>query len=417
MKRHFLIGALILLILSAVGSLAANAHEALYCPSFGDDIVDISLDIPATTVLAGANIPVEVTLQNISGVPISEGSLFVRLVNKSLDDAALKQAQGSVFLRAFPATDISLKDDETVKLAFDLTIPQGMPAGEYFIDSIFVPNKGFNIENPDLDIYGKSGANSAGAEIRVLNEDPKPFAYMAGTSIEKAKDGTLEVSFDLVNTSKSAVSVPVVWKEYAWNAVSDETLLGSFVEMVELDGSSSKRLSRSIGPEIRSSYTVVAEVRLNDMSVIATPVWEGEISEPVTSSLGISTVEGSDSLLAYGCVKNFMPKERADMLVFTVNGESSSFNIGNNVTFQFSKDVLRKDSRYDVKVDIYSKEGELLSSSQKTLSCGLVGGCKQGVVEKFGEELLTMLTVLAAGIGGLITILHYKRRRMNRVNA
>jgi hypothetical protein len=416
MNRHFLISTLILIVLSIIGPITADAQEAKYCPSFGEDIVEVSLSIPATTILAGANIPVETTLRNISGTPLSEGSLFVRLVNKSLDDKTLENAQGSIFLRAFPATNISLKVGEMTKLSFDLTIPQGLPAGEYFIDSLFVPNKGFTIENPDYSIYSKSGANSAGAEIKVVNESPKLFTYITDSSIRKTKDGTLEVSLNLVNTSTSTISVPIVWKEYAWNAASDDTLLGSFVEIVEIKGSSVMGLTRSLGKETHFSYTAIVEAKLNDISVIATPIWEGEISEPVASSFGITTIEGSESLLAYGCVKNFIPEEKGDMVVLTVNGDSKTFNLGKNITFQFSKDVFEKSSRYDVGVDIYSKEGELLSSSNKAFSCGLVGVCGEAA-EKAGDELLIILTVLAAGIGGLITTLYYRHRRMNRVNA
>ncbi len=416
MKRHFVMGLFTLIVLSAVSFSVADAQEPLYCPNYGEELVAVKASLPASEILAGANVPVTVRLENLSGLPLTSGSLLVRIVGESYENTSLARAVGNIYFREFVSRDIALKPSELASASFNVPIESNLPAGDYALDILFVPNEGYNIESPDLSIYEKSGANTDTVRFSVQNDVSNPIVYLDTKTLKtEESESTNLVSVDLVNTATSSVSVTVSWNEHAWNAVGDKTLKGTFVEKVDVPGSSKKTLSRSINISKHSEYGLVIEAQSNGIRSILPHGLNGSGTETLLVSAGVTKLSETGSLAAYGCVKNAFSDDETQRTVRVSVGRDVGVYRMSGATLQFLLDITKTQSSYELSVDVLSETGEVESTLIKTFSCELLGSCETSTGGMRDLELLMGITMLAAGLGGLFT-LHHRKKKINSIN-
>ncbi len=409
-------GVLTLIALSAVGFSGVNAQEALYCPDYGEELVAVEASLPATEILAGATVPVTVKLENLSGLPLTSGSLLVRVVGERYENSSLARAVGNMYFREFVSRDVALKPNEISNVSFNVPIEAGLPAGDYALDVLFVPNEGYNIESSDLSIYEKSGANTDAVRFSIRNEIPNQIVYLDAKTLKTQESAsTTIVSVDLVNTSTSTLSVTVSWDEHAWNAVGDKTRKGTFVEKIDVAGSSKKTLSRSIDVSEHSAYSLVIEAQSNGVRSIVPHTLNGFGGEALLVSTGIAKLSETNSWAAYGCVKNAFSDDETQRAVRVSVGKDTGIYLISATPLQFLLDITKAQNSYELTVDVLSETGEVESTVTKTFSCELIGSCETSGADMQDIELIWGITMLAAGLGGLFTLYH-RKKKINSVN-
>ncbi|MEN9621842.1 MAG: hypothetical protein RLZZ67_276 [Candidatus Parcubacteria bacterium] len=436
MKKYTLGVLLLSVFLSAFTFVSAAetkvSTDAFVCPTYGQNMVDLSVTLPSDNILAGTSMPVTLKLKNISGLPLSGGSVMVRLIASGLTDKILTKAKDSVFVRTLPLTNLLLSKDEARTVSVDISFPASLPQGKYTLDVAYVLNDGFNKENPDLSIADKSGANTVEKVITIKNANPLSIVYFDAATLKKAdgdKVKPISSSVDIVNPSTKAVSVPVAWKVYRWDAGSEKNLVSSFVETVELAAESRKNISYSVSDSNYSLYQVVVQANVNDISPMITFSVERPVGEAMVNFVSIGKIGSIGNGFVIGCVQNaFANDKEIRTVMVTVSNpqgkpiERAVFKINPGSKFEFTKDFSFASKEYIVETLIASEAGKIIGRTKQTFTCTSFGGnCVPETAKTTTKNnivtTLFALTVLTAGTGGLIAVRFYlKRKKLSKFN-
>lgn len=415
MKMYFLKAFLLVSVLTISTSVSA----ASLCPSYGHSLVDISLTAPASTVFAGARLPVAITIKNVSDINLSGGSLLMRFMTT---DAS------HLILRSVPIKDIQIKKGSTFNTTINLDIPSFVKKGTYIATISYVPYTGANLENPDIDFALKSGANNAQTVISVENTTTTAgvvFDQKTLKSSDETPDKPIVLAVDLVNTDTTQVSIPVVWKLYHTNATHEANLLGTLVDTVKVGASTKKMVSYTISDTNYPLYILVAEATSPTSNSIITKIIERPLGGARLYMSGANKVidENKESIFVFGCVQNIFADDtdKRFVVVDILNKEgveltSGEFEIASGNTFTFTKDISSL-SPQDISLvsRVVSAEGVVKSSVKQDFLCDTYReDCN--VLKKSGTGMpvdsIFNMVLFVTGMGGLLTLnLYVKRKR------
>lgn len=366
---------------TATSTAFANAPPSpSYCLSYGTSMVSVSIKSPPPKIFAGATLPLFIHIENKEPYPLSGGTIMVRLIGKNLSDKSIVSSDGIVFARVFSPKNIALLSYGSMDTTTILSMPQNLPAGSYVVDALYVPSPQFNIENPDLSYSKRTGANEAKILLSVSNSSPKPIVYFDPrnpASVHGLASSSIPVTVRLINPSPVAVNVPVFWKVYYWNAVSEANLVDSFVQTVSMPAKRSKTVSFSVKDAHHSTYEVIAETNFNGVYSFASMDVSRDRGESIIRALGIDSSVASKELRAFGCVYNvFADEPSPGTLSLSIADQkgahlsSSQFAVASGTTFAFTTDFNPGNAQtIVVSANLFSLSGASLGESQASFAC------------------------------------------------
>jgi hypothetical protein len=401
-KAGVLLLAFVLLGFGAQSASNASAQEVeIYCPSFGEEVVSISLSTLSPKALAGISLPVAIDFKNETYHPVSGGYVVARLVSR---------AEDAVFERQVVLEDISLSAQGELSRSFRMKIPNDLPKGVYDIEAVFVSSSA-SYEDPDAASSQVSGAQRDSISLEVDNT-AKNMVFIDTTSAEFSLEDS-EVSVVVINDGDRGVTVPVSWKIYKWNSVLEKDVLESKSSLVSIPAQSSKTISYELINKDHSSYKAVASI----------------ISGDYTSSHGVSTgpirgealvrfagvTKSAEGFKGYACIHNVFTDDgvsrTVNLSVTDINGTtlvSKNFDLSTSTNkTEFSADVDSTAQDFIVTAQISSHDA-VEGSITKIYTCRDLKGCSFAAQNKddiaADESLIFAITLLAAGLGGLFAI-------------
>lgn len=394
-----------------------ETERATYCPSFGQSVAGVLLSAPATKVFAGASLPIEMSVVNLADRPLAGSAVMVKLFGES----------GQAFARYVVLRDLALPAGGAKRGSFLIQIPEGLPTGEYILEATYVLSTEFSPENPDLTGYQRSRANSYALSMTVEGSG-SPIVRFDPESVKVAEAGAdepISASVDLTNAAASSAAVPVLWKIYRWNGVSDSALVDSKAELVTVPANGKKAASVAINDKGHAYYTVIAEADYHGLRPILAFQAGRDKGESLISALGISALpkDAAGNIDVYACIDNVFSD---DDEVRRISVEVADLDTGRALyrgvseipqgsSFEFVRAFDPKGSQsIKVLAVVSDASGAQVSAYERVFDCKALGGCEAGGAQEKEQWWLYPAQVLACLVGAALAYLWLKSRKIRR---
>ncbi|MDP1884395.1 MAG: hypothetical protein Q8L10_03410 [Candidatus Moranbacteria bacterium] len=241
---------------------------------FGSVQVDVEAETAAT--VSGVPMTFSATLKNDNDYPIVDGAVYAK-VFRSQKDQDQAHANGNFLVdQFFVQEDISLGAKEQKKINFTWQVPNYAVSGDYQIAMFFTSAKKFNLLGLSFtdDVVGNTLNFSVVGELdRNVEFDKNAVKtndqdYHFAAFPPRFKDEDITVKTSLVNATPEAQSIPVVWKLYSWDGQTEENLIETKNETIQIDSNATKQLTYVIKDKAFPVYYLVAEARYQDTKSI-----------------------------------------------------------------------------------------------------------------------------------------------------
>jgi hypothetical protein len=236
----------------------------------------------------------------------------------------------------------------------------------------------------------------------------------------------------VVNLGSTALTVPVEFRLYYWNATSEKTFIGSEIKSVSVPAKGKATVSYELKESGRSLYQVLAHAASNGVDSFISTSIERSAAEALVSSIGLTPFPSQGKeIQAYACLHNsFSDDEEQRRVYLTISDtagnliDQSNFpSPANTSEFMVSKGFMSGNVQgISLSADVFSAAGALMSHFKQSFACSDFGGnCSgQNQVSSGGpgssgnwkEDLIFAVTLFAAGSGGIIAVLARPRRKV-----
>lgn len=287
----------------SVGSTGPSLPGTVNCFDyyhFGSVQVDLSTTLSQT--VPGATIGFSGEIKNNNVYPIVDGQVYVKIFKVKNGD--FNQENGSALVDQFPLEEMFVIPAlGSKKITFSWNVPENAEGGEYTAAFFFQTSKRYNL----LGLSFTDDVTGNQVHFSVISDDDKGTVALdkntvtlnnqthrfAAFPLRFAKDENVKVVVRIVNPRNEAVTVPVVWKLYAWDSLREEALRDTKIEAVQLKPKEIKEISYTALPikeivsylvvetsdqasksilNIRFARDGIEETRINFPSIVAYPL-------------------------------------------------------------------------------------------------------------------------------------------------
>src|ERR1019366_1202282 len=192
------------------------------------------------------------SIKNDNAYPIVDGAVYVKIFKKQ-EDAALTQENGGLLVDQFFAQKgIVVGANQSIPFSFQWKVPAYAYSGDYYAVTYFETQDKFNLSGLSFtdDIFGNTadfkvaGNISNGVSLNrntvAVNDNSYLFASFIPTF---SATSSVVVSFDVVNDTNKEITVPVSYKLYSWDALTEDNLITTSNDLITVSPASSKRVS------------------------------------------------------------------------------------------------------------------------------------------------------------------------------
>ncbi|HEU5114563.1 MAG TPA: hypothetical protein VFT82_02235 [Candidatus Paceibacterota bacterium] len=423
--RIVLFGILSLAIIGSAHGVSAqnrNSTAPSFCPGYGETVVDVSVSAPATRVAAGASLPITVKLANVTDRTLSGGAVLIRLVANKLDNEVLAKAQGGIFVRMIALDGLSLAPRASKETSVTLDLSSNLPQGTYSLEAVYTGSNAYDLENPDANAAEASGANFGSATLYVVNPASTGIIYIDPKAVmvnDTGSGSSTAVTVSLVNTTNAAVAVPLLWKAYFWQGVSEKMLVQSSVGVVRVPANGKAQATFNLSDAKHSRYEVVATAQSEKIASIMPVEVDKEVNESMLRYLGAFMAPNNGGTVAYACIHNVYSDDTEGRTV-NLNILSESGSTLGTGAFPISSGVLdgavsksfvaAVGAATNLRAAIVSVKGDTLSSLEGSATCADLNTCSSAASSSGApapvpnSDIILAVTLIAAGVGGLLAL-------------
>lgn len=238
---------------------------------FGSVIPHLSTAI--NTVVSGTTLHVSGSIENLNAYPIVDGTLYVKVFRKRGADGE-KDINGPDVVDQFVAADsITIEGKGSTEVSFTWDVPTYIQAGEYELATFFTTSKRYNLMGLSFtdDVVGTTvpftveGVRTTGVgfEKDSVQLNGKRYSF-AAYAPHFSKNGEVEVTAVLSNTTNQTARVPISWQLYRWDSQRRENLLVTESEEVSIEAEDTVRVSYTITDSTQPVYLLVVKAEYGD---------------------------------------------------------------------------------------------------------------------------------------------------------
>ncbi len=272
--------------------------------------VNVSLAADYSEFVAGTTMKISGELQNDSSKTISNGTLYIKVLNVDGDEY-----DANIIDHFVVQENISIPANTSIPVSFDWNIPSTTPTSNYKIAAfLYIDNK-FDIAGVSTSKVASGGSFDfaiSGEETGAVYFDESTAkvnetAYDGFAPVIVQNSGDILVSVDADNYSGQDQNVQVKWKIYNGDSKNQDNLIQTINSDATIFTNSSENVTLQFSNNKFSSYYIVGELSYRDSkSIIEIPyVREGTNVVKIFSS-GVLTypVERGESNTISSCVYN-----------------------------------------------------------------------------------------------------------------
>lgn len=239
--------------------------------TFGSVEAKLSSDLLSAT--PGSVISVSGTLINHNSYPIVDGGLRIKVFRTS--GTGEKDPNGINVVDEFDVlSGIDLPANGTKDFSFEWQVPQYALSGSYQFATFFASSKKFNLLGLSFtdDVVGNTlDFSVTSGETSTVQFDRKTASYNGGNEYTFAsyaprigKSDPFVFSIKANNTTGADKQVPVTWKLYSWDSLSDANLISTKNDIVMVKANQPTILTYSMTNNDHAVYYLVGEIRYGD---------------------------------------------------------------------------------------------------------------------------------------------------------
>lgn len=372
-------------------SLPVQVEGAVNCfdyYNFGSVQVDVEGVVSST--VSGVPITFVGKIQNNNAYPIVEGAVYAKIFKRqeSEDDS---QANGNLLVdQFFVKENISIDANSSQDINFDWQVPNYAQSGDYQIAMFFTSAKKFNLLGLSFtdDVVGNTADFSVSGEIEVNVEFDKNTIDINGTNYHFAafpprfKDEDIQIKAELINFTNESQIIPVTYKLYSWDGQTEENLIETRNETVQIDSQEIKQLAYTIIDKSSPVYYLVVEaqfqdsksildirtvretankVRINFPAITNYPLKQGEKNTlfVCAHNSGIADVINNNKMIV-----SILDENQKEIHQYVYEGQISGAMMGLKDEFVPKENY----SNFSIKSELYT-EGQLVDSALMKYDC------------------------------------------------
>lgn len=355
---------------------------------FGSVQVDVEGVVSST--VSGVPITFVGKIQNNNAYPIVEGAVYAKIFKRqeSEDDS---QANGNLLVdQFFVKENISIDANSSQDINFDWQVPNYAQSGDYQIAMFFTSAKKFNLLGLSFtdDVVGNAADFSVSGEIEVNVEFDKNTIDINGTNYHFAafpprfKDEDIQIKAELINFTNESQIIPVTYKLYSWDGQTEENLIETRNETVQIDSQEIKQLAYTIIDKSSPVYYLVVEaqfqdsksildirtvretankVRINFPAITNYPLKQGEKNTlfVCAHNSGIADVINNNKMIV-----SILDENQKEIHQYVYEGQISGAMMGLKDEFVPKENY----SNFSIKSELYT-EGQLVDSALMKYDC------------------------------------------------
>jgi hypothetical protein len=426
MNRTFLVGfcfvfsTLVFSPLSIYASTDLVEGISTSCPLYNVRGVSVSLSASQTASL-GAEVPFSATITNNNPFPVIDGSLFVRIEDSS----------GKIYDRFFVTHTKAIGAGDSITAPFSWKVPAfGLPSS-YVARAYFLSAKQFHLGG----VTFVEGLSVGETTFRVIGDNKQYVSFDKSSLVVNgerynSRGGAVVGSKDPVSISVSVThnlaekkNIPVTWKIYRWDAITEDNLIASFVDTAVLSPGKAGKATVNFDDNSASSYQIVGELSSNDAkSIVTARINRQGVSDSMVRLVALSHFPTSSSVPAkiFGCIDNTLSRSDSDLypkklVVMATDSSgrtvvSESYEISRSPIVGFVK-TITPSNRYphlDIRVALLSREGSIEQEVSVTYDCKDIGDA--GCTAPVGDDVWPYVHIVATVTGAFVLALILRRR-------
>jgi len=253
---------------------------------FGSVQVDVESSV--TSTVSGVPITFKATIKNDNNYPIVQGSVYAKVFKKQTDKDQAHSNGNYLVDQFFVQENISLNSKESKLTEFNWQVPAWATTGDYQIAMFFTSAKKFNLLGLSFtdDVVGNTMDFAVSGEVTQVVQFDKNTVNINGTNYHFAaypprfKEEDIIIKADLVNATAEPQAIPVIWKLYAWDGQSEDNLLNTKEETVQLNSNETKQIAYTITAKDSPVYYLVAQAKYQDTkSILDIRTIRGEVNK------------------------------------------------------------------------------------------------------------------------------------------
>jgi hypothetical protein len=365
-----------------------NTAECFDYYKFGSVQVDVESEIASTS--SGIPMTFRATIKNENNYPIVAGAVYAKVFRKQEDENNI-HANGNFLVDQFFVQDnISLDSGGQKVIDFDWNVPSYALSGDYQIAMFFTSVKKFNLLGLSFtdDVAGNTVDFTVAGEIEQNVEFDKNTVDINETNYHFAafpprfKDEDIQIKTDLVNFTGESQIIPVIYKLYSWDGQTEENLLETRNETIQIDSNKTKQLSYTITDKSFPVYYLVVEadwqdsksildirtvretanrVRINFPSITSYPLKQNEKNTffVCAHNSGTAGIVENNKL-----VVSILDENQEEIHQYVYEGPISGAMMG------LKEEFIPKEnySNFSIKTDLYT-DGQLVDSALMRYDC------------------------------------------------
>lgn len=403
-----------------------QASETVSCfdhYKFGSVQANIKTNIPGT--VPGVTVPFFGDVKNENQYPIVNGTLYVKIFR--VNDNEGENYNGPDVVDQFVvARDLNLKANESKPIEFEWKVPAFAKSGKYQVATFFVANYKYNLLGLSFtdDVIGNTAEFDVvdGQKIGVyfdknsvtINDAPYFFAsYPPRVDSQKPT----KIKATVVNSTSEAVTVPVVFKTFYWDAMHQKNNLQEKESWVSIPARSSSEVSFDVLDKKYPVYLSEIVLKYKDTKSILNPrfVLEGvdrlRINFPAVKQYPLLK---NQEVELFACFHNTADRVVPGRLVIQVLDENSNLiheheffgNISGDMMATLDKFVPKNNySTFVIKSFLYQGD-KLVDEDTVYYRCEQFNAC--GSFENSGSYLMNLLKdnmTVSIAVGVILVVL------------
>jgi hypothetical protein len=342
------------IVIPAEPDIQVDTPGAINCfdrYKFGSVQVDLSPSLEQT--VPGASMTFSGTIKNVNPYPIVNGNVYVKIFRRDEISDDLAHQNGYPLVDQFSLPDTyDLGSNGEKPISFSWKVPVNAKGGEYYAAFFFQSAYRYNLLGLSFtdDITGNQ------AQFLVTNPNESQLvAFERNTTTLNGNEyqfasfpphfkqnEVVTARMEIKNPKDENVTVALIFKHYAWDALRPEALFDTKTELVEVKAHETKTVEYVVNPVNVSVSYIVAEIRdgqsssFLDIRFVRDGIDETRINFP---SIETYPLQAGQEASLFSCVQSTnQPVVRDNILTLTLRDED-----GNIIhTYSYQGDVTGK---------------------------------------------------------------------------
>lgn len=231
--------------------------------------VKTEIDSNTQSIVSGSYHNFRIKIINENDYPIVDGAIYAKIFFKKDGRSEEIQKNGHIVVdQFFIKEEITLDAKEVKSLDYAWKVPDYALSGDYYLATYFVSNYKFNLLGLSFtdDVVGNISdfyINGENRENIFLDKDSvyvdsEKYRFAAYTP-RVSSTSPIVINATVVNDADRDLFVPLRWKIYNWDALSESNLLEESNESVIVPPNSKKEVSFTVKDNKHSVYLVVVQ--------------------------------------------------------------------------------------------------------------------------------------------------------------